>query len=45
MKVPTLSPGNRGYDVVTITTVKGTSAPLTAEDQPPRHEQRFEQNA
>src|SRR6188508_3029434 len=45
MNVPTLSPGNRGYDVVTITTVKGTSAPLTTEDQPPRHEQRLEENA
>ena len=42
MKVPTLSPGNRGYDVVTITTTSAMSAGRAAEHQPPRDDQRLE---
>src|SRR5512138_3000682 len=43
MNVPTLSPGNRGYDVVTITTTCGmASAARPSQLQPPRHEHRLE---
>src|SRR6187551_3915664 len=42
MKVPTESPGNLGYDVVTITTTSGMSA--RAEHEAPRHDQRFDQH-
>src|SRR6188768_755204 len=42
MKVPTESPGNLGYDVVTITTTSGMSA--RAEHEPPRHDQRLQQH-
>src|SRR5215217_8523598 len=46
MNVPTLSPGNRGYDVVTMTTVCGiASAPRGAELEAPRHDDRLEQHA
>src|ERR1051326_6337317 len=45
MKEPTLSPGNLGYDVVTITTTWRMLETLArAEDEPPRHEQRLDQD-
>ena len=43
MKVPTLSPSKRGYDVATITTTWRVGfEPGAAEQQPPRNEERFE---
>src|SRR5687767_8889764 len=47
MNVPTLSPGNRGYELVTITmtsAMDGVSDARAAESQPPRHDERFEQD-
>src|SRR5258708_33828611 len=43
MNVPTESPGNRGYDVVTITTTWRMSG-TGPEDEPPRHDQRLDQH-
>src|SRR5260221_4643007 len=43
MKVPTESPGNRGYDVVTITTTWRMSGPR-AEHEAPGHDQRLDQH-
>src|SRR5215211_122401 len=46
MNVPTLSPRNRGYDVVTMTTVCGiASAPRGAELEAPGHDDRLDQHA
>src|SRR5262249_51008907 len=46
MKVPTESPGNRGYDVVTITTTwRMSGAARPAEHETPRHDQGFDQHA
>src|SRR5262245_20869161 len=44
MKVPTLSPGKRGYDVVSITTVcMGLVSAPDPEPQPPGHEERLQE--
>src|SRR5688500_1508298 len=43
MNVPTESPGNRGYDVVTITTTWRMSG-TGAEHEAPRHDQRLDQH-
>ena len=44
MNVPTLSPGNRGYDVVTITTTWRMVTAPCAKTQPPRHDQRLDEH-
>src|SRR5688572_2150085 len=48
MKLPTPSPGNRGYDEVTITTtsrmVSRAAQPASAQDELPGCPQRFEQD-